>query len=86
VVARKPWCRVLYWFAMLIDAERIDREVDGLRALQTAELGAVGFHDPQRLWREHEARVAHLQHQPTMTDEQLIAYALAEGQKKAGVS
>lgn len=79
---------MVYWFAMLIDAERIDRELRTLDAVEAASLNAAGFHEPHRLSHIRDARLADLS-RPLVeryTAEQLIAYAMSEAQKKAGVS
>jgi hypothetical protein len=76
---------VVYWFAMLIDAERIDRELRTLDAVEAASLNAAGFHEPQRLSHIRDARLADLA-RPLVdrwTPEQLIAYAQEQGRKKA---
>ena len=70
---------------MLIDAERIDRELRALDAVEAASLNAAGFHEPQRLGQIRDARLFDLQ-RPLVdrwTPEQLIAYAEEQGRKKA---
>lgn len=71
---------------MLIDAERIDRELRAVEKLDDGSVIALGFHDPERLWRAREQKVFELQRpMPTMSDAELIAYAIEQGRKAKAV-
>ena len=83
MVARQPWVKTVYWFAISMDADRIERSIKTLDDIQQAELGAFGFHEPKKL-RDIRNRVTGdlmMKTRVTMTDEQLIAYALEQGRK-----
>ena len=71
---------------MLIDAERIDRELRAVDKLDDGAIYALGWHEPERLWRVRQQALDDLlRPMPTMTDEQLIAYALEQGRKAKAV-
>lgn len=68
--------QTLYAFAMLMDAERIERQVDRLRDIRRAKDNATGYHEPERLWREGEdALSALLRPVDVMPMEELLAAA-----------
>ena len=70
---------------MLIDAERIDREVRGAERLNTGAMNAVFWHDPERGFRIRDDYLAALSRpMPTMTDAELIAYALQQQRRVKG--
>jgi hypothetical protein len=81
----KPWARVLYWFAMLMDAERIERDIEEIREVRRATLGAFGFHQPEELDRIRDRALADLQMpQHRLTPAELIAYALEQQRRVKG--
>jgi hypothetical protein len=72
-VVRWPWVETVYAFAMLVDAERIERLMADVRLLHQAELNALGYHDPRRLWNQHRHAMAALTvgPQPRLTMDQV---------------
>jgi hypothetical protein len=68
---------------MLMDAERIERDVQVLEDIQRAELNAYGWHEPKELRRLRDrVRGALLMKRATITDADLIAYALEQQRRK----
>ena len=62
---------------MLIDAERIEQEIRNVEERQRAGLVSLGFHEPDRLFQENQRAIAALETpMPTLSEEDLIAYAL----------
>ena len=66
---------------MLMDAERIERDVQMLEDIQRAELHAYGTHEPKELRKLRDRVVSSLMKRATMTDAELMAYALEQGRR-----
>lgn len=67
---------MLYWFATLVDAERIEGEQSYVRFLGEAAINAVGFVHPEIIHRAREDAVARLKYIPQLDEDALIEYAL----------
>lgn len=68
-----------------MDAERIDGRVRHVEFLSRAAIEATGLSEPERIWRARDEAIAKLQQQaPTMSEDELIAYALRRQQEVRG--
>ena len=63
-VAKAPWIQTVYAFAMVVESERIEREVQNLQGFVDAQRTAMGFHEPQKLWQGQKQALATLRHPP----------------------
>lgn len=67
---------------MLMDATRIEQDIQRVLEVRRAKLDAFGFHQPEALDRMDERLTnALLAKRSEFTDEQLIAYALRRQQE-----
>lgn len=75
---------MLYWFATLVDAERIRGEESYVRFLGEAAIHAAGFAAPEVIHRAREDAIARLRNMPRLDEDLLIAYALQRQREVRG--